>query len=150
MPFSSVLILELSQDSSGLYYVTLRMQSNTTALPVGLIPMNISSCGQTCSLGNFFDMNARNMISSNLREACSLGNSSSYPGESTVTTRFPTSGCVLPGTNGTVFQYHPKKGYSQLELALIIVCSVLGAIILAMLIIIGLICYRNKIRKASF
>lgn len=146
IPFATVIILELSQDTAGMYYVTLKMQSNTTTVPINLVALNISTCGQLCSLGNFFDLNSENMISTNLREACSI-DSSFF---TSTTTKYPSAGC-LPPTNGTLVPFHSqKKGFSSLEIGLIVACSALGAIILALLIIIGLICYRNKIRKASF
>lgn len=154
IPFASVIALELSQDASGLYYVTLKLQSNTTSLPITMNPLRIGSCGQLCSLGNFFDINANKVVSNNLRDACSVNHAPIYgPSTVTTTTKYPTTntGCMLPGTNGTVMPYEgARKGYSRLEISLIVVCSIMGAIILGLLIGIGLICYRNKIRKASF
>lgn len=163
IPFASVIALELSQDTSGLYYVTLKIQSNTTSLPITLVPMRIGTCGQLCSLGNFFDLNAGKIVSTSLRDAClSDSHSGGGGGQSatiTTTTKYPTSnssnymgsGCMLPGTNGTVVPYAgARKGYTKLEVSLIIVCSILAATILGLIVVIALICYRNKIRKASF
>lgn len=162
IPFASVIALELSEDATGLYYVTLKVQSNTTSLPITLVPMRIGSCGQLCSLGNFFDLNAPKIITSNLREACSLDHSSSggggsgsggsYGSPSTITTSSTKYPCMLPGTNGTIVPYAggTKKGYTRLEIGLIVACSILGGIIVGLLVVIALICYRNKIRKASF
>lgn len=145
IPFASVVILELSQDPAGLYYVSLKMQSNTSTVPITLVSVDINSCGQLCALGNFFDLSSQRMVASNLREYCSIENIVSP----IITTREPDAGCVP--ANGTIHPLvQPKKGLTNLEVSLIIVCSILGGVILGLIIVIGLICYRNKIRKASF
>ena len=140
VPFATALIFELRQDSSGLYYIQLIMQKNSTAQPFYLQPINIDSCNQLCPLGNFFDITGRRMLPTSLRDACFADNNGGY-GYPT-TTQYPP---CKPTRKNSV-----RDGLSMLELGLIIGCSILAAFVLGLLFMICCICYRNRIRKESF
>jgi hypothetical protein len=126
------------------------MQKNSTAQPFYLQPINIGTCGQLCPLGNFFDLISNKQVP-DLRDVCFADNSNGggggYQPFPPTNTKYPCT----PNANGTgYYPSPPRKGLSMLELGLIIGCSILGAIILGLIITIGLVCYRNRIRKETF
>lgn len=160
IPFASAIIFELRQDASGLYYIQLLMRSNSTTQQFNMQPVKMANCDQLCPLGNFLSLTADRVVQ-DLAGECDTGMvnpnaTTSLPTLPTVPTSpnltQPPGLICFNSTNGTGIDYHHRNnaGLTNLELILIIVCSVLAAVVLFLLIIMGLIIYRNKVRKVSF
>lgn len=145
--FGSSLIFELRQDTNGIFYTNLMIRNNTNSQPTVLKPVKLKQCDQLCNMENFLDL-VSNKTVENFTSACQIEFSIQTTTNTMTTVNQVECNEFLNSTQ--VLNTTKKNSLSQLELALIITTSILGAVCLALLVFIALLIYRNKTTKTVF